>query len=143
MKRQGGFTLIEMIVVIVILGILAATAAPKFFDFSKDAKASALSGLAGAVNSGASIVYGKASLKGQLGATGTVDGVSLVYGYPDAAGIVSAVRVTDFETLTSAPAGYAIAWGYAKDAENCYVGYKLATSSAPAEAVVVSGSDCQ
>ena len=27
-KQQGGFTLIELIIVIVILGILAATAAP-------------------------------------------------------------------------------------------------------------------
>ncbi|MDP4983974.1 prepilin-type N-terminal cleavage/methylation domain-containing protein, partial [Pseudoalteromonas tunicata] len=32
MKKQQGFTLIELIIVIVILGILAVTAAPKFLN---------------------------------------------------------------------------------------------------------------
>ncbi|MDJ0807176.1 MAG: type II secretion system protein [Gammaproteobacteria bacterium] len=57
MKRQNGFTLIELVVVIVILGILAVTAAPKFIDLESDARGSAVEGVAGAAASAASINF--------------------------------------------------------------------------------------
>jgi prepilin-type N-terminal cleavage/methylation domain-containing protein len=62
MKKQTGFTLIELIMVIVILGILAATALPKFVNLSSDASDAALQGVAGALSSANTINYAQYSL---------------------------------------------------------------------------------
>ncbi len=50
-KNEGGFTLIELIMVIVILGIISAVAIPKFLSLSDSAKLSAARGVGGAVAS--------------------------------------------------------------------------------------------
>jgi MSHA pilin protein MshA len=57
MKRQTGFTLIELVMVIVILGVLAAVAIPKFVDLKGDAQLASLNGVAGAASSASAINY--------------------------------------------------------------------------------------
>ncbi|MCD9538505.1 type II secretion system protein [Photobacterium carnosum] len=97
MKRQQGFTLIELVVVIVILGILAVTAAPKFMNLQGDARNASLQGLKGAIQGAAGIVYGKAAIKGIESTSGAVSAgtgtVETKFGYPTAAtgGIDNAV----------------------------------------------------
>ncbi|ENM5785926.1 type II secretion system protein [Vibrio metoecus] len=145
MKRQGGFTLIELVVVIVILGILAVTAAPRFLNLQNDARQASLQGLKGAIDGASGIVYGKSAVSGKdTKPTESVDGISIVYGYPAAtsAGIGAAVTglSNDWTGLSNAattPPSFVITF---KDttldtaakilATNCYVKYEQATSSA-------------
>lgn len=116
MRRQSGFTLIELVVVIVILGILAATAAPKFMDLQADARKSALNGLAGAVKSAATMTYSKAILKGveseaksdsiyicSVGTStcGDSDKVYLAYGKPTAKSLITSLDLSATDLSTS------------------------------------------
>ncbi|MEC6832671.1 type II secretion system protein [Photobacterium toruni] len=99
MKRQQGFTLIELVVVIVILGILAVTAAPKFMNLQGDARNASLQGLKGAIQGAAAIVYGKAAIQGVESSTEPVmiGAVKTIYGYPliSKDGIVAALASSD------------------------------------------------
>lgn len=56
-RAQGGFTLIELVIVIVILGILAAVAVPRYLDLTNEAEQAAVNGVAGSLASASAINY--------------------------------------------------------------------------------------
>lgn len=155
MKRQGGFTLIELVVVIVILGILAVTAAPKFLNLQSDARASSLQGLKGAMSGAAGIVYGKAAIEGKEGSKVAVDidDISTKYGYPVAAtgGIDEAVIGLSDDWAQLSPAVATKATYYFKGATSpdttkpdsgCYVTYEEATTLSSGISIIVASKGC-
>ena len=157
-RNNGGFTLIELIVVIVILGILAVTAAPKFIDLQSDARLATLNGMKAAINSAVSLTYGKSLVTGQEkleDGSVTINGspVSVCYGYPCAAAtkIQGVLDIGDFNACTAGVAGdwcfedgaaddssikIFVANGYSGNSK-CYVEYKQPDASGKAPTVTL------
>lgn len=57
-KKEGGFTLIELMIVVAIIGILAAIAIPKFADLINKSKEGATKGSLSSVRSAIQVYYG-------------------------------------------------------------------------------------
>ncbi len=67
MKKSSGFTLIELVAVMVILAILAVVAIPQFVDLRADARTAAISGVAGALSSAATLNFATRSVNAANG----------------------------------------------------------------------------
>lgn len=154
MRRQQGFTLIELVMVIVILGILSAFALPRFADLGSDARTASLNGLAGAIKSAAAISHAEQLVAGSsLGTTVTLDGedITMVNGYPtaNAAGISVAAQISsDDYTVSGGGTAGAATVTYTLQT-NCTVTYTAANAAtdntAPLTApyaVAVTSSGC-
>ncbi|WP_064601769.1 type II secretion system protein [Photobacterium sp. J15] len=150
MKRQGGFTLIELVVVIVILGILAVTAAPRFMNLQNDARDSALKGLKGAIDGAAGIVYGKAAINGveatSAGANTQVNGIPVAFGYPKAtsAALKAAVNgLEDWEFVKETNTTVVYTYKGNSDKTKCIVTYTQAVDAeTPAITTITTGEAC-
>ncbi len=157
MKRQGGFTLIELVVVIVILGILAVTAAPRFLNLQDDARNASLEGLKGAMAGATGIVYGRAAIDGvEAEDDDTIsvggDTIETVFGYPKASenGIGKAVvglsgDDSDWSVVSGAAATDTISYTFkgqgSKNTTSCNVQYKMDSTVSNATPVITV-TDC-
>ncbi len=110
MKKQKGFTLIELVVVIAVLGILAAFALPRFVDFTGNANTAARAGFVGSLSSAVGLAKAKYVAQGNTG-TVTLDGGTAItmnaQGYPDVAVTYNSVATcqTLINNLLQNPSG--------------------------------------
>ncbi|MGA9024471.1 MAG: prepilin-type N-terminal cleavage/methylation domain-containing protein [Steroidobacteraceae bacterium] len=141
-RHGGGFTLIELVVVVTILTVLAAFALPRFSLLDSQARSSAVTSLAGSLYGASALAFAQYDSLGTAPTQVTLDGVTvtLVNGYPDVNGIVSAVQDASGFSTTASATTVTFSTNSAPTPANCSVAYTVspAIGTAPTIAAPIT-----
>lgn len=149
MKKQDGFTLVELVVVIMVLGILAAYVAPKYVNLGGNARSSVVKAMKGAIAEAADMIHAAAITAGTTAtsvttADGTVVNVGSVTQYPVAAAGGIDVALTDTTgfsvTFDSGTNTATFTKSDAAVGASCRVTYTYTGSSVPV--ITATTTDC-
>jgi len=106
LKNEGGFTLIELVVVIVILGVLAVIAVPKYLDIRAEAEKGVVHGVTAGLRGAIAIQHARYLMDNTL----TYDDDSIIAAI-DQEGLTSLTAALNVLTATF-PSGNAYTWTY-------------------------------
>jgi MSHA pilin protein MshA len=148
-RIEGGFTLIELVVVITILGILAAFAVPRFASLEGQARLAATEAMAGSVRSGASLAHALWLAEGNPGSTSVdMEGqpITLAFGYPVIGSIDETIVDTTGFIVTTTATTAVFTKGSAQTPpqpiSNCFVTYTPPAAADEAPQIVATTNGC-